>query len=76
MNEIIEIRATQLPADDVDYLRSFARRQGYKNTAAGVLRFAVTELARRLQQEGTRKKPRKDKRDGRPSSKTSSHRKV
>ena len=49
--EMIEIRATQLLAQDVDFLRPFARRAGHANTGAAVLRYAVKELARRLRRE-------------------------
>ncbi len=51
MDELLEVRATQLPAHDVDYLRPFARAGGYTNTAVGVVRFAVRELAERLRRE-------------------------
>lgn len=52
MSEVIEIRATQLPARDLDYLRAYARASGYTNTGVGAVRFAVTELAERLRREG------------------------
>ena len=51
MEELLEIRATQLPAEDVDFLRPHARASGYTNTGVGVLRFAVRELAQRLRRE-------------------------
>ena len=51
MAELLEIRATQLRASDVDFLRPYARAEGYTNTAVGVVRFAVRELAERLRRE-------------------------
>ena len=50
MAELLEIRATQLPARDVDFLRPYARAGGYANTGTGVVRFAIRELAKRLGQ--------------------------
>ena len=46
----MDIRATRLPADDVDFLRSFARAGGFNNTSVAVVRFAVRELAARVRQ--------------------------
>jgi hypothetical protein len=53
MTELLEIRGTQLPAEDVDFLRPHARGSGYTNTGVGVLRFAVRELAQRLRHESS-----------------------
>ena len=54
IQEHIDVRATGLPGSDLDYLRSFARRRGLPNTAAAVLRFAVSDLAERLRNESAR----------------------
>lgn len=58
MTELLDIRATKLPAEDVDYLRPFARNRGHGNTGTAVVRFAVSELAERLRAEAERSRPR------------------
>ena len=47
MEQRLEVR-TWLSAADVDFLRAFARANGFRNTCAGTVRFAVRELAQRL----------------------------
>ena len=74
MEEFLEIRATQLPARAVDYLRPYARADGYTNTGVGVVRFAIKELAERLRRErkaataGKVSKPKGRRECGRPRS--------
>ncbi len=52
MEQVLNVRVPRLAAEDVDFLRAFARARGFRNTAAGTVRFAVQELALRLRHTG------------------------
>ncbi|MHC4697537.1 MAG: hypothetical protein ACYTFA_12425 [Planctomycetota bacterium] len=50
--ETTKLSVPGIPVEDLDYLRPFAKRAGHSDVAgAAVVRWAVIDLAKRLQEE-------------------------
>jgi hypothetical protein len=56
MIEVVDVSVQGVPLETLDFLRSYAKRQGHSRGNAGVLRFAAVELERRLRKEASDEK--------------------